>query len=57
VEIFVRDVSGKLLYQMKAIGTAGENETQLNLANYSNGLYLLQLQSGEQNVIRKVVKQ
>ena len=56
VEILVRDVTGKLLYSMKQAGTIGENQANLNLSDYQNGMYLLQVTNGEQNLTRKVVK-
>ena len=57
VEVFVRDIAGKLVYLKNEEGKAGINNTAINLSAYKDGLYFLQLTNGEQTVTRKVIKQ
>ena len=57
VEVFVRDIAGKLVYLKNEEGKAGINNTAINLSAYKDGLYFLQLTNGKQTVTRKVIKQ
>jgi hypothetical protein len=47
------DVTGKLVLKEKII----QNKTRINLSNYSNGLYFIQLQTENKMRVKKFVKQ
>jgi len=49
----VFDVTGKLILREKIV----QNKTRIDLSNYSNGLYFIQLQSDEKQISKKFIKQ
>jgi hypothetical protein len=49
----VLDVTGKLILREKIV----QNKTRIELSNYSNGLYFIQLQSNEKILSKKFIKQ
>ena len=49
----VFDVTGKLILREKVV----QNKTRINLSNYSNGLYFIQLQSDNRMISKKFIKQ
>ena len=53
-QITLTDLQGKIIVQKKNITS---NNLQLDLSNYNNGLYLLQVQSKEDTKVFKVTKQ
>jgi len=49
--------TGKVVYNSKGVVMEGENMIELNLANYSKGIYMLQMiRDGEQQMLRLVVE-
>ena len=49
----VFDVTGKLIFKEKII----QNKTRIDLSNYANGLYFIQLQSDKHMISKKFIKQ
>ncbi len=52
-QLILTDVSGRTVYQLDKISS---NKLQINLTNFSNGLYLLKLKSATTSKIFKVIK-
>jgi hypothetical protein len=49
--------TGKIVYSSKGVSVEGENLIEINLANYSKGIYMLQMISnGEQQMLRLIVE-
>ena len=52
--ISILDVNGKLLETFNA-ATNNKSQVYVNLSNYSNGVYIVKVDSDSQNLIQKVV--
>ncbi len=50
------DLSGRLILETEATLLKGHNAIQLDLGNCNPGLYLLNIQSGQEQIIRKIMK-
>lgn len=57
VQVFLRDVSGRVLSQKMVETTEGVNVLSLNDLNLSNGVYILTLTDGVSTATQKIVKQ
>ena len=57
VQLAVYDLTGRLLTQSTFEAAKGSNESSLNVADLPNGMYLLSLQTADQTVSERFVKQ
>ncbi len=55
IEIFVHDVSGKLIYKFEAFGHEGNNEIQLKISDLrlTTGLYFISLETQHNRFVRR----
>lgn len=56
VTITVMDILGRVLYDRTEFLPLGAFNYQLNLSNYANGMYILEIRSGSQLVSTKLMK-
>jgi len=55
VYIHIVDLNGKTLYAKQEIGNGSLQRLPLDLNHLASGVYFLQLQSGQQQVVRKII--
>ncbi len=55
VQINVLDMSGRSLMNSKATATAGRNASKLNVSNLKAGIYYVQMNTGEEQIVKKFV--
>jgi Secretion system C-terminal sorting domain len=56
VQIAVMDMTGRVVLTQNAQNTEGPNAVVLNLANLSNGMYMVSLKNCESVIVNKIVK-
>jgi Secretion system C-terminal sorting domain len=56
VQMSVMDMTGRVVLTQNAQNTEGPNAVVLNLANLSNGMYMVSLRNNESVIVNKIVK-
>jgi hypothetical protein len=56
VQIAVMDMTGRVVLTQNAKNTEGPNAVVLNMANLSNGIYMVSLKNSENVILNKIVK-
>lgn len=52
----IYDVLGKIVKEQEITTIAGINSININIANLTSGMYLLQLENNQQTIVRKIIK-
>lgn len=55
-DVFLTDLSGRLVYQSTETGTKGMQQLSIDISTLNNGYYVLVLQIGAERVTRKFIK-
>jgi hypothetical protein len=58
VSLFVMDMTGRILQQIKTQAVVGDNQTQINIGELPSGIYTIKaVQGGESKMVGKVTKE
>ena len=54
--VMIHDISGRLLLKKEIQATQGTNEMQLDISDFSTGIYTLSISSENERIVEKIVK-
>lgn len=55
-QLLLYDMNGRLLQEISVSSETGGGITDLNLSDYSSGIYILKVQSGDESVMERITK-
>jgi hypothetical protein len=55
LNVLIRNLTGAVIYQCIEQSTSGTFQKEINLQNHSPGIYFVELQTGQERIVRKIV--